>query len=116
MQRYAKSALINRIILINNNNIFADDEENESGNEEDGVDGAENNKQEKSEKEIKIENSNLKPNSSINKAILDNPNPNIDNPFLRAATLPKRAKPDPLLLAATMAAANKTAQANRSLR
>ncbi|KAH8281236.1 hypothetical protein KR018_001360 [Drosophila ironensis] len=32
----------------------------------------------------------IKPNSSTNKAILDNPN--IDNPYLRAATLPKRAK------------------------
>lgn len=91
-----------------------EEDENESGNEEDGVDGGD--KQEKTDKEIKIENANIKPNSSINKAILDNPNPNIDNPFLRAATLPKRAKPDPLLLAATMAAANKTAQANRSLR
>lgn len=94
-----------------------DDDENESGNEEDGGDGGESStKQDKAEKEIKIDNSNIKPNSSINKAILDNPNPNIDNPFLRAATLPKRSKPDPLLLAATMAAASKSAQANRSLR
>lgn len=80
------------------------------------MDGGDSSKQDKSDKEIKLENANIKPNSSINKAILDNPNPNIDNPFLRAATLPKRAKPDPLLLAATMAAANKTVQANRSLR
>ncbi|EDW29677.1 GL14948 [Drosophila persimilis] len=32
----------------------------------------------------------IKPNSTTNKAILENPN--IDNPYLRAATLPKRTK------------------------
>ena len=34
--------------------------------------------------------SDIKPNSSTNKAILENPN--IDNPYLRAATLPKKSK------------------------
>ncbi|XP_061389378.1 transcription initiation factor TFIID subunit 8 [Musca vetustissima] len=50
-------------------------------------------KTEKPEKEVKPEND-IKPNSTTNKAILENPN--IDNPYLRAATLPKRTKPDPL--------------------
>lgn len=35
----------------------------------------------------------IKPNSTTNKAILENPN--IDNPYLRAATLPKRSKIGP---------------------
>ncbi|XP_017469908.1 PREDICTED: transcription initiation factor TFIID subunit 8-like isoform X4 [Rhagoletis zephyria] len=73
-----------------------DNDENESGNEEDG-DG-EMKTDAKSDKEPKPEND-IKPNSTTNKAILENPN--IDNPYLRAATLPKRAKPDPALLVAT---------------
>ncbi|TMW48987.1 hypothetical protein DOY81_005931, partial [Sarcophaga bullata] len=79
-----------------------DDEDNESGNEEEsggnegggagGVSAEETEKKsDKSDKETKPEND-IKPNSSTNKAILENPN--IDNPYLRAATLPKRAKPD----------------------
>ncbi|XP_055376757.1 transcription initiation factor TFIID subunit 8 [Condylostylus longicornis] len=61
----------------------AKDNENESGNEEEN--------EEKGEKEIKIEpEQQIKPNSSTNNAILNNPN--IDNPYLRAATLPKKAK------------------------
>lgn len=85
---------------------FLDDDENESGNDEEGgsndngggsgsggvTDEAEK-KSEKPEKEVKPEND-IKPNSTTNKAILENPN--IDNPYLRAATLPKRTKPDPL--------------------
>ncbi|XP_064536474.1 transcription initiation factor TFIID subunit 8 [Drosophila montana] len=55
-------------------------EEGDSENEE--LDG-DKSKEEKPELEIK-------PNSATNKAILDNPN--IDNPYLRAATLPKRSK------------------------
>ncbi|KAI8122840.1 Transcription initiation factor TFIID subunit 8 [Lucilia cuprina] len=88
-----------------------DDEENESGNEEESAGnegGGGNNgsggasaeesekKSEKTDKDTKPDND-IKPNSSTNKAILENPN--IDNPYLRAATLPKRAKPDPILLA-----------------
>lgn len=61
------------------------DNETESGNEED----SEDNKLEKNEKDTKIE-ADIKPNSSTNNAILNNPN--IDNPYLRAATLPKKAK------------------------
>ncbi|KAH8354742.1 hypothetical protein KR084_005903 [Drosophila pseudotakahashii] len=57
-----------------------DGEEGDSENEE--MDG-DKSKEEKPELEIK-------PNSTTNKAILENPN--IDNPYLRAATLPKRAK------------------------
>lgn len=93
---------------------FPDDEENESGNEDEGAategDGGNaanaedsDKKTEKVEKDSKPEND-IKPNSSTNKAILENPN--IDNPYLRAATLPKRAKPDPVLLVAATAAAN----------
>ncbi|KAH8373790.1 hypothetical protein KR009_005544, partial [Drosophila setifemur] len=57
-----------------------DGEEGDSDNEE--LEG-DKSKEEKPELEIK-------PNSSTNKAILENPN--IDNPYLRAATLPKRSK------------------------
>ncbi|EDV95426.1 transcription initiation factor TFIID subunit 8 [Drosophila grimshawi] len=57
-----------------------DGEDGDSENEE--LDGHKS-KEEKPELEIK-------PNSTTNKAILDNPN--IDNPYLRAATLPKRSK------------------------
>lgn len=60
-------------------------------------------KETKSEKEMKPEND-IKPNSTTNKAILENPN--IDNPYLRAATLPKRAKPDPALLVAAATASS----------
>ncbi|KAH8387478.1 hypothetical protein KR093_007290 [Drosophila rubida] len=56
-----------------------DGEEGDSENEDD----VDKSKEEKLELEIK-------PNSTTNKAILENPN--IDNPYLRAATLPKRAK------------------------
>ncbi|XP_060661606.1 transcription initiation factor TFIID subunit 8 [Drosophila nasuta] len=59
-----------------------DGEEGDSENEDDG----DKSKEEKLELEIK-------PNSTTNKAILENPN--IDNPYLRAATLPKRAKLNP---------------------
>ncbi|ALC48860.1 Taf8 [Drosophila busckii] len=55
-----------------------DGEEGDSDNEE--VDGDKS-------KELELE---IKPNSATNKAILENPN--IDNPYLRAATLPKRSK------------------------
>lgn len=51
-------------------------DENESGNEDEDGD-------EKKEMEIK-------PNSTTNNAILNNPN--IDNPYLRAAALPKKPK------------------------
>lgn len=57
-----------------------DGEDGDSDNEE--LDG-DKSKEEKPELEIK-------PNSTTNKAILENPN--IDNPYLRAATLPKRSK------------------------
>ncbi|EDW06855.1 transcription initiation factor TFIID subunit 8 [Drosophila mojavensis] len=57
-----------------------DGEDGDSENEE--LDG-DKSKEEKLELEIK-------PNSTTNKAILENPN--IDNPYLRAATLPKRSK------------------------
>ncbi|KAI8034860.1 transcription initiation factor TFIID subunit 8 [Drosophila gunungcola] len=60
-----------------------DGEEGDSENEE--MDG-DKSKEEKPELEIK-------PNSTTNKAILENPN--IDNPYLRAATLPKRSKTGP---------------------
>ncbi|KAH8288140.1 hypothetical protein KR054_003276 [Drosophila jambulina] len=60
-----------------------DGEEGDSDNEE--LDG-DKSKEEKPELEIK-------PNSTTNKAILENPN--IDNPYLRAATLPKRSKTGP---------------------
>ncbi|KAH8343253.1 hypothetical protein KR059_007607 [Drosophila kikkawai] len=60
-----------------------DGEEGDSDNEE--MDG-DKSKEEKPELEIK-------PNSTTNKAILENPN--IDNPYLRAATLPKRSKTGP---------------------
>uniref|UniRef100_A0A1A9WTD5 Transcription initiation factor TFIID subunit 8 n=1 Tax=Glossina brevipalpis TaxID=37001 RepID=A0A1A9WTD5_9MUSC len=90
-----------------------DDDENESGNEEDnggsggdgngGSNGDSEKKPEKTEKDIKPEND-IKPNSTTNKAILDNPN--IDNPYLRAATLPKRTKPDPILLVAAATGIN----------
>ncbi|XP_039499597.1 transcription initiation factor TFIID subunit 8 [Drosophila santomea] len=60
-----------------------DGEEGDSENEE--LDG-DKSKEEKPELEIK-------PNSTTNKAILENPN--IDNPYLRAATLPKRSKIGP---------------------
>lgn len=86
--------------------IFEDEDDNESGNEEEsggnegvgaGGGSAEETekKSDKSEKEPKPEND-IKPNSSTNKAILENPN--IDNPYLRAATLPKRTKLDSVLL------------------
>ncbi|KAH8267252.1 hypothetical protein KR026_004265 [Drosophila bipectinata] len=58
-----------------------DGEEGDSENEEHDGDKS---KEDKNEIEIK-------PNSTTNKAILENPN--IDNPYLRAATLPKRSKP-----------------------
>ncbi|XP_068151669.1 transcription initiation factor TFIID subunit 8 isoform X1 [Drosophila tropicalis] len=65
---------------------------------EDGEDGdsdqedleGDKSKEEKPELEIK-------PNSTTNKAILENPN--IDNPYLRAATLPKRSKSGPTPMA-----------------
>lgn len=60
--------------------IAEDGEEGDSENEE--MEG-DKSKEEKPELEIK-------PNSTTNKAILENPN--IDNPYLRAATLPKRSK------------------------
>ncbi|XP_013108241.1 transcription initiation factor TFIID subunit 8 isoform X3 [Stomoxys calcitrans] len=85
-----------------------DEDDNESGNEEEGASNDNGGgsgsaggdepekKSEKTEKETKPEND-IKPNSTTNKAILENPNiDSISNPYLRAATLPKRAKPDPL--------------------
>lgn len=60
--------------------LLDDGEEGDSENEE--MDG-DKSKEEKPELDIK-------PNSNTNKAILENPN--IDNPYLRAATLPKRSK------------------------
>lgn len=93
--------------------MLTDDDENESGNEEDnggsggdgngGSNGESEKKSEKTEKDIKPEND-IKPNSTTNKAILENPN--IDNPYLRAATLPKRTKPDPILLVTTTTGVN----------
>lgn len=62
--------------LVANRTEDVKDNENESGNEdEDGDD----------KKELEI-----KPNSTTNNAILNNPN--IDNPYLRAAALPKKPK------------------------
>lgn len=61
-------------------NFIDDGEDGDSENEE--LDG-DKSKEDKLELEIK-------PNSTTNKAILENPN--IDNPYLRAATLPKRSK------------------------
>ncbi|XP_055846784.1 transcription initiation factor TFIID subunit 8 isoform X3 [Episyrphus balteatus] len=66
------------------------DNETESGNEDDGDD----NKSEKQEKDPKVETE-IKPNSTTNNAILNNPN--IDNPYLRAATLPKKPKVEQIL-------------------
>ncbi|SPP77869.1 blast:Transcription initiation factor TFIID subunit 8 [Drosophila guanche] len=57
-----------------------DGDEGDSDNED--IEG-DKSKEDKQELEIK-------PNSTTNKAILENPN--IDNPYLRAATLPKRTK------------------------
>lgn len=61
------------------------DDGNESCNEDDG-DESKSEQQEK-EKKTDVE---IKPNSATNNAILNNPN--IDNPYLRAATLPKKPK------------------------
>lgn len=72
-----------------------DDNEGESGNEDEGESEV---KTEKVEPEVKPEQE-IKPNSTTNNAILNNPN--IDNPYLRAATLPKKARPDPSLVPVT---------------
>ncbi|XP_030377957.1 transcription initiation factor TFIID subunit 8 [Scaptodrosophila lebanonensis] len=58
-------------------------DDGEDGDSENDDLDADKSKEEKPELEIK-------PNSTTNKAILENPN--IDNPYLRAATLPKRPK------------------------
>ncbi|XP_075157577.1 transcription initiation factor TFIID subunit 8-like [Haematobia irritans] len=69
--------------------------DNGGGSGSGGADESEK-KADKTEKESKPEND-IKPNSTTNKAILENPNiDSISNPYLRAATLPKRAKPDHL--------------------
>ncbi|XP_037936497.1 transcription initiation factor TFIID subunit 8 [Teleopsis dalmanni] len=75
-----------------------DNDENESGNEFDG-DG-----EIKNEQEPKPDAS--KPTSTVHKAIMENPN--IDNPYLRTATLPKRSKSDALPLLANFNLNNKT--------
>lgn len=62
--------------LVANRTEDVKDNENESGNDDDDVDD---------KKELEI-----KPNSTTNNAILNNPN--IDNPYLRAAALPKKPR------------------------
>lgn len=62
------------------------DNGSESCNEDDG-DESKSEQQEQKDKKTDVE---IKPNSATNNAILNNPN--IDNPYLRAATLPKKPK------------------------
>lgn len=71
--------------LVANRTEDVSNNETESVNEDDGEDD----KSEQQENDQKNE-MDIKPNSSTNNAILNNPN--IDNPYLRAATLPKKNK------------------------